>query len=156
MNILLTQGFKSSHKKSFFFSFFFCEFCFTSRIFLVLVLLSASVERFFVFRMRDFYSRCLGLNFRDSRHCGTKNTVFLCFFITYQDNGNKYKYSLIVDGYSFTISHLGVLLAEKNVFPRCQAVLVQYDPLSQTLEKIRPDLITKLLVTTNFMVLRTR
>ena len=34
---------------------FFSEFCLTSRIFLVSVLLFALVERFFVSRMRDFY-----------------------------------------------------------------------------------------------------
>ena len=36
--------------------YFFCvKFCLTSRIFLVSVLLSASVERCFVSRMRDFF-----------------------------------------------------------------------------------------------------
>ena len=48
--LLLIKGSKLPRKKSF----FFYKFCLTSRIFLVLVLLFASVERFFVSRMRDF------------------------------------------------------------------------------------------------------
>ena len=39
------------------FFFFFWEFCLTSRIFLLLVLLSASEERFFVSHMQDFFYR---------------------------------------------------------------------------------------------------
>ena len=48
-----------------------------------------------------------------SRHCGTSFSPFLHYLL---DSGNKYKYSLIVVGYSFKIIHLGVLLGEKCVF----------------------------------------
>ena len=48
---MLIKGIKSPRKKNV----FFCEFCLISRIILVSVLLSASVERRFVSRMRDFF-----------------------------------------------------------------------------------------------------
>ena len=49
--VCVMKGVKSPRKKSFFFG----EFCLTSRIFLVSVQLSALVERCFVSRMRDFF-----------------------------------------------------------------------------------------------------
>ena len=49
---MLIKGVKSLHKKKLFFG----KFCLTSRIFLVSVLLPASVERFFVSPMHDFYN----------------------------------------------------------------------------------------------------
>ena len=45
------KGYKIDAQKQ---VFFFGKFCLTSRIFLVSVLISASAERFFVSRMRDF------------------------------------------------------------------------------------------------------
>ena len=52
---MLVKGVKWPRKIkiSFFFLFFFCKFCLTSRIFLVVVLLSASVGRCFVSCMQD-------------------------------------------------------------------------------------------------------
>ena len=50
--LLLIKGVKLPHRKK---VFFFGKFCFTSRIFLVSVLLSASVEKFFVSRLQDFH-----------------------------------------------------------------------------------------------------
>ena len=50
-------------------------------------------------------------------------------------------YDLIVDSYSFKISHLGGILG-KNVFVLGN---LQFYQLSQTLPKILPDSITKLL-----------
>ena len=41
-----------------------------------------------------------------SLHGATRNTIFFCFFITFEDNGKNFKYYLIVDGYSFKISRL--------------------------------------------------
>ena len=49
---LAYKGYKITAQKK---CFFFCEFCLTSRIVLVSVILSASVERCFVSCMRDFY-----------------------------------------------------------------------------------------------------
>ena len=50
--LLVIKGIKSPRKKSLIFD----KFCLTSRIFLVSVLLSASVERCFVSCMQDFFS----------------------------------------------------------------------------------------------------
>ena len=50
-----TFAYKGCKINAQFFLVFFCEFSLTSRIFFVLLLLSASVERCFVSRMRDFY-----------------------------------------------------------------------------------------------------
>ena len=55
--LLLIKGENLPHKKKVFF--FFGKFCLTGRIFLASVILSASVERCFVSRMRDFLSLLL-------------------------------------------------------------------------------------------------
>ena len=72
--LLLIKGVKSLRIKIFFFFFFFfCEFC---RIFLVSVLLSALVERFYVSHMRYFLVNCL------KAHLHLK--FFKCFFLVFK------------------------------------------------------------------------
>ena len=51
--LLLMKGVKSPRKKSLFFN----KFCLTSKIFFMFVLLSASVERFFVTHMQDLFKK---------------------------------------------------------------------------------------------------
>ena len=75
------MGVKLPRRKSQFFG----EFCLTSRIFLVSVLLFASVERCFVSRMQDFIlcfsSSSLSYKFKIRTNLNTFQTSFLIFFI---------------------------------------------------------------------------
>ena len=76
------KGWKLAAQKK---NYFFGDFCLTSRIFLVSVLLSALVERFFVSRMRDFFvsynlvqPNCQTCRQDDYIYCSICSPAFAC------------------------------------------------------------------------------
>ena len=79
VKLLLIKDVKSPRKKKIVFR----QFCLTSRIFLVLVLLSASVKRCFVSCMLDFFF-LIWFNMSKYQLVWTKQYAFFCIFVVNQ------------------------------------------------------------------------